>query len=213
MSNEASEEYLNFIQDNAKQMYMLIEDVLEFSRVSKDISSNEFVNLNDIIESVKANLSTQMEERNAIVQYSDLPELRASSTRLFIVIKNLIENGIKYNVSDQVIIKIESLVRGDRFILSVEDNGIGIDREYHNKIFEMFERLHSKNEFTGTGLGLTICKKIIQHMGGELEVVSELDKGSKFSVVLPKAYLKTTGSEIKIPNQKDNSSEHLLEKV
>ena len=191
MINNEVDEYLGFIKNNAKQMYLLIEDVLEFSRISKNSGKEIVLNLNDIIGEVQQNISSQIKEKNVVIEVLDLPEIKAIPTRLFIVLKNLIENGIKYNQKENKHIKIYSIEKNGEVFINVEDNGIGIESKHHSKIFKMFERLHNKRDFQGTGLGLTICSKIISRMSGRLEVQSELGKGSIFSIVLPHEVLET----------------------
>lgn len=180
-------EYLGFIKRNAIQMDRLIKDVLEFSRLGK-VRQTEFkqTNLEEIVEQVKEALWTDIQEKNVHIKIiHSSPYFYIIPSQLFLVIKNLISNGIKYNTNELKRIEISYSSQDDKHQFSVKDNGIGIAPEYKNQVFEMFKRLHNRKQYQGTGLGLAICKKIVTNMGGEIWYEST-GNGSTFYFTVPK---------------------------
>jgi signal transduction histidine kinase len=183
--NKDIAEYMAYIFNNTIQMNCLIEDVLEYSRINNIKVQKENVDLNELIVKVTKMLSSTIKDRNVELKVGSLPQVFANSSKMFIVIKNLIENGIKYNNSYLPKIWIQSRRVGEMEEISITDNGIGIEPEYKDQIFDMFKRLHNREEYQGSGLGLSICQKIIYTFGGEIWVESELGKGSKFIFTVP----------------------------
>ncbi len=179
-------EYLRFATENAKQMNVLIQDVLEFSRVesSHDVPS-ENVDLNESMMMVVQNLQETMQSKNAIVYADALPVVHSNSVQMLQLFQNLVGNGIKYNKSYQPEVKISHKKMNGHHLFCIQDNGIGIDTQYHDQIFEMFKRLHTREEYNGTGIGLAICKKIVSGMGGEIWLDSEPNEGAKFYFTVP----------------------------
>lgn len=184
--NEDIAEYLSYIFNNTIQMHSLIEDVLEYSRINNIKVQKENVDLNSLVVQATKMLSSTIQDRNVEIKVGTLPEVFANGSKLFIVIKNLIENGIKYNNSFIPKIWIQSRSVGDMYEISIIDNGIGIAPEFKDQIFDMFKRLHNREEYQGSGLGLSICQKIVNTFGGQIWVESEAGKGSKFMFTLPK---------------------------
>ncbi|MGB0982491.1 MAG: sensor histidine kinase [Saprospiraceae bacterium] len=185
---ENENEYLEIVLNNAHQLHALVENVLEFSRSSKDAGKNlKQVDLNEIIKEVNFNLKTILIEKNAQIIYSDLPQIEVAEIQMVQLFQNLIENGIKYNKSDRPVVNVSMTSNEDkRYIFDITDNGIGIDAEYHNQIFEMFKRLHTRKEYEGTGIGLALCKKIAQQYGGDLIVKKSSNEGTTFRLMFPK---------------------------
>ncbi len=134
---------------------------------------------------VLSNLELYIKENKATVSHDPLPEVMADSTQLAQVFQNLIINGIKFHGEEAPKIHISAEKKANEWVFSVKDNGIGIDPQYSEKIFEVFKRLHNKEEYPGTGIGLAICKKIVERHGGHIWVESELGKGSTFYFTLP----------------------------
>ena len=187
-SNEKVNSFMNIIRQNSNQLFSLIRDTLEFSKIERDENVLETVDLNKIIDSIELSISGTIKKRNAKISVvKPLPIIKANRTKLFIVLKNLIENGLKYNENESPQVIISHMVAGNEYIFSLEDNGIGINPEYHDKIFEMYKRLQKKEGMEGTGLGLASCKKIIQQLGGNIWVESIYGEGSKFKFTLPLA--------------------------
>lgn len=180
-------EYMGYVTTNTRQMYNLIEDVLSFSRITAlDMREIDWVDLNVVMIDVKATLSGMIREKEAELTISDLPRIKAHKTHISMVLKNLIENGLKYNESVRPVVRVNCSEDEEWFYFSVEDNGIGIDPKYHELIFEMFKRMNTREKYEGTGIGLAICKKIVSKYGGDFIVESTEGKGSIFRFTWPK---------------------------
>lgn len=182
---EGLEEYLKFAQDGATQMHTLITDILEYSRLSSTETDKSMVDLNDIFDTVKRQIAPVSAEYK-IMKKNPLPILLANQTKMKTLFQNLIENGLKYNEKDKPTILINSKETSEAVILEFIDNGIGIDPKYKSKIFEMFRRLHTNRSYQGTGIGLAICKKIVESMNGIIDVKRAESGGSVFVVSIPK---------------------------
>ncbi len=179
-------EYLDYVIKSTHQMHLLVEDVLEFSRIENLEIKKTAVDLNEIVRSVSGILGNSLQERKVQLHIAhDLPVVAANASHLFLIFKNLIENGIKYNRNPQPHIQVSWKNAGEVNQFIVEDNGIGIDPEFHDRIFGMFKRLHNREEYQGSGLGLSICKKIISNYGGRIWVESAEEQGSRFIFTLP----------------------------
>ena len=184
--NPESKLYLKHILDSGGRMMNLIEDVLEYSKLDKKEHELEMVDLNQLVGGVEIMLSAYIEERNAQIQIvNPLPVIEGDKTQLLIVFKNFIENGLKYNTSEAPKIIISSQQAQDFRRVYFQDNGIGIEEEYHHKLFQMFSRLQNHQNYEGTGLGLSICKKIADSMGGEIGIDNECKTGSSFYFGVP----------------------------
>jgi light-regulated signal transduction histidine kinase (bacteriophytochrome) len=166
-------------------MQNLINDLLEFSRVTTRGREPEPTNCEFVLNQVSSNLEIYIKENKATVSHDPLPEIIADSTQLVQVFQNLIINGIKFHSEEAPKIHTSAGKKESEWVFSVQDNGIGIDPQYSGKIFEVFKRLHKKEEYPGTGIGLAICKKIVERHGGHIWVESELGKGSTFYFTLP----------------------------
>ncbi len=183
--DEETEDYMQTVKGNARQMHALIEGVLEFARIENIDLRNEIVDLNNIADRIRSVLQASIAERKVDLKIEQLHSVEGNASQLFLVLKNLIENAMKYNNSKTPQIVVSSTVENGMCEVSVADNGIGIEKEYHDKIFDMFQRLHIRKEYKGAGLGLSICKKIIQNLGGDIRVESDLGQGSKFVFTVP----------------------------
>lgn len=179
-------EYLKFATDSARQMHQLILDVLEFSRVNQDEVQTSVVDLNDTLVSALRNLKEEMVQKKAVVEASKLPVVEANSVYMMQVLQNLIGNGIKYNESRIPIIQIGVTDKRTHYQFYVRDNGIGIPPEFHEQVFEMFKRLHTREQYQGTGIGLALCKKIILKLGGHIWLDSAAGQGTTFYFTIPK---------------------------
>jgi light-regulated signal transduction histidine kinase (bacteriophytochrome) len=180
------QEYLRFATENAKQMHSLIQDVLEFSKVEAEpTGKKEKIDMNESMMLVVQNLNESIKETNAEIITETLPIVEANSVHLLQLLQNLVGNGIKYNKNHNPKVEVKyNLVNGFH-LFTVKDNGIGIDKQYHDQIFEMFKRLHTRDEYKGTGIGLAICKKIVMSLGGRLWLDSDYGKGSTFYFTVP----------------------------
>jgi len=166
-------------------MQTLINDLLEFSRVATRAKEPEPTDSEFILNQTLLNLELYIRQNNASVSHDTLPEVIADSTQLAQVFQNLIANGIKFQSEEVPKIHLSAEKKENEWVFSVKDNGIGIDPQYSEKIFEVFKRLHRKEDYPGTGIGLAICKKIVERHGGRIWVESELGKGATFYFTLP----------------------------
>jgi chemotaxis family two-component system sensor kinase Cph1 len=169
-------------------MEMLIRDLLAYSQAGKASDSpGDSVNIREVIEIVKKNLSTTIEETQAEISMSSLPMVRGDSVPLVHLFQNLLSNALKYRSERRPRIRIAATQDGDQWRFTVEDNGIGIAKEFHAQVFGIFKRLHDRAKYPGTGIGLAICQRIVEKHGGKIWVESELGRGSIFSFTLPGA--------------------------
>lgn len=177
-------EYLNHITDSGNRMQRLIQDLLAYAQVNKQ-TELELVDCNLILEHVIENLQASMTEQNVKLTHTSLPKVMGSETQLTQLFQNLISNGIKFSRSDAPpIINIAAEKYPDYWLFTVQDNGIGIAVENLERVFEAFYRLHSTQQYPGTGIGLATCKKIVELHGGDIWVTSELNRGTVFYFTL-----------------------------
>ncbi|MBN2103623.1 substrate-binding domain-containing protein [bacterium] len=177
--------FLYYLMEGAQRMQTMIQDLLLYSRVSRRTTFQINANLNSLIDKVIKNLSFTIKEKNASIRINTLPEIKCDPVKMERLFQNLINNALKYcNKKPEVVISAKQ--KEAEWEFSIEDNGIGINQEYINEIFGIFKRLHSKDEFKGTGIGLSICKKIVEQHGGEIWAESDgEEKGSTFLFKIP----------------------------
>lgn len=179
-------EYLDFIMGGVKHFSEIIDDLLEFSKVSNIDASKRKINFDKLIQKVLFSLQKSIESKQAIVAVEPLPQIVGDPFQLESLFQNLIENGLKFSDKERrPVIKIKCNQIDGNHVFSVNDNGIGIDDKYEDKIFKLFERLHTQSEYEGTGLGLTISKKIVERHDGEIWFESEIGKGTTFFFSIP----------------------------
>ena len=183
--DEKADQYIDYIVDSSRRMEALIEDLLDYSRLDTKGKIFESVNCNELIDKTIMDLVSSMNENKAEVTHAPLPDIMADPLQLSRLFQNLISNAIKYRGTRKPRIHISASRGKDEWVFSVKDNGIGIDPEYFEKIFVIFQRLHSREEYPGTGIGLAICKKIVELHGGRIWVDSEPGKGSTFYFTIP----------------------------
>ncbi len=182
--DKQSKEFLKIATNCATEMDDFIEDILAYSRL-KNTESNEIeTDLNKVVKDVLKKLKMVIEERKAIVELNPLPTIKAERYQMVQLFQNIIENGIKYNKSEIPTIKISSKLNDNRLHIFVSDNGIGVPEESQKDIFKLYNRLHTADEFKGTGIGLATCKQIVENHNGEISVTSNPDQGSTFIIVL-----------------------------
>ena len=185
--DETANKYIHYAVDGADRMKSLIKDLLEYSRVSTSQDLTGETDMNKIVAEVLQVFALNINQLNADVTVGQLPVLTSSiSIRLFQLMQNLIGNALKYHSTAALEISIEAIEKYDHWLFSVRDNGIGIDPFYAEKIFIIFQRLHSKDEFSGTGIGLSICKKIVEMHGGKIWTAPNLPSGSVFYFTIRK---------------------------
>jgi len=193
--NPMVSDWLNFIEGSGKRMNRLIEDILQFSRISGDDSiEQEIINLNQMVNELSQIAQNTSNSKTVSFEVSDLPNLKWHYSKIFLLFKNLIENGIKYNQSENPIIKVYGINTSGVHSICIEDNGIGIEKEYFDKIFIMFNRLHNRKEYEGAGLGLATCKKIVNEFEGKISISSEINKGTIFKIELPNHLIAQTAN-------------------
>lgn len=185
--DEEGIEYIDFAQKAARRMSNLVSDLLEYARIGQDAETFDWIDTNKILEMAKENLQESIETMNVeIICDRPLHLTYGNPMRLLRVFQNLIGNGIKYCDRERTpVITITSKLQDGICEICIKDNGIGMKPEYHDRIFEPFKRLHAKGEYGGTGMGLSICRRIIEGFGGSIRVESEPDKGSCFYFTLP----------------------------
>lgn len=178
-------EYIKYITTGAKRLNELVKDILNLSRINTAEQALTLVDLNDVCKEVVTHVQTLVKERNAVIKYARLPKIHADRTQMFQLFLNLIVNGIKYNTSGKPTINIKVAKEHGGYKFCFIDNGIGIPDEYREKVFEIFQRLHHRETYSGTGIGLTLCKKIVDRHKGKIWVEKNQPHGSVFIVVLP----------------------------
>lgn len=183
--DKESAEYINLINKGAQRMSQLIFDLLEYSRIGKNMNRLP-IDCNKLVSEVLTDLSASIKESNAEIHTGKLPMVEGFIS-LKSVFQNLISNAIKFRKEGtHPVITISALDKGKEFLFSIKDNGIGIEKTFQERIFLIFQRLHSRTEYAGTGIGLAHCRKTIELHGGKLWVESLPDKGSTFNFILPK---------------------------
>ncbi|MGB9200357.1 MAG: PAS domain S-box protein [Methanobacterium sp.] len=182
--DQDANDFIGYAVDGAKRLDLMINDILIYSKVSKGRKLSE-VDINNVIKKVYINLISSIEETDTEITYDSLPTLITDESLMIQLFQNLIANSIKYRGKEKPKIHISAKKEGNKHIFSVKDNGIGIDQKYVKKIYTIFKRLHTSEEYDGTGIGLAIVQKIVQQFGGEIWVESEVGKGSTFYFTIP----------------------------
>jgi PAS domain S-box-containing protein len=181
-----ADEFIGFAVDGARRMQELINDLLAYSRVGTRALHVEEIDTSKLVDQVIGDLAAAIADAGASVTRDELPRVRADGTQLRQLFQNLIANGIKFSRPD-ITPHVHVSARRDHnaWTFAVSDNGIGIEAQYLDRIFVLFQRLHSRGEYPGTGIGLAICKKIIERHGGHIEVESQPGRGTTFSFTIP----------------------------
>lgn len=184
--DQDADEFLESIIAGSRRMKRLLDDLLQYSRVSTDTHPLQPTDFNNVLQEALHNLNIQIQETGAVVTSDPLPTVTADGTQLMQVMQNLIANAIKYRGPEPPVIHVHAVDDGDEWIFSVKDNGVGLDEKHFDRIFVIFQRLFAEHERPGTGVGLSICKRIVERHGGRIWVESEVGKGSTFFFSLPK---------------------------
>ncbi|MEH0021738.1 MAG: ATP-binding protein [Desulfobacter sp.] len=185
--DEKADRWIHFAVDGANRMQALIQDLLSFSRVNTHGAGFGPVELAQAASGAMANLTMAVEEAGAKISVEDLPVVHGDAGQLTLVFQNLIGNAVKFCRDEPPRIRISAEQKAGEWVVCVRDNGIGIDAAYMKKIFIIFQRLHTREEYPGTGLGLAVCKRILQRHKGRIWVESEMGRGSGFYFSLPDA--------------------------
>ncbi|WP_321415213.1 ATP-binding protein [uncultured Desulfobacter sp.] len=182
--NSRAEKDLEYIIDASQRMQALIQDLLSLSRAGRMALASERIDLNELIQEVKVSFKEEIEQSGTDFKTVDCPAVHADPVLLKQVFQNLIHNAFKFNNKEKPIIEISCTKKNDQTIFGVKDNGIGIKPEYMEQIFIPFKRLHGRYEYPGTGIGLSICKKIVEQHDGQIWVESKIDEYSHFKFTL-----------------------------
>ena len=183
--DEKANKYIRNIVDGCVRMQTLIDDLLAYSRIGRNQKPFEAVDCDRVFQEACANLQMAIRNNQAAITHDELPVLIADSSQLGQLFQNLIDNAIKYRQDAPPKIHIGVERYEDSWLFAVKDNGIGIDPKYADRIFQIFQRLHSRKEYSGTGIGLAICQKIVEHHGGHIWVESTPNLGSIFYFTIP----------------------------
>ena len=184
--DQDADEFIGFAVDGARRMQELINDLLTYSRVGTRALEREAVNINAAVDLVVSDLAVAIGDSNASVTRDDLPQVRGDPTQLRQLFQNLIANGIKFHRPDEAPrVHVSATREHGAWLFSVNDNGIGIEPQYQERIFALFQRLHTRADYPGTGIGLAICKKIVERHGGHIRVNSTPGRGTTFWFTLP----------------------------
>ncbi|MDQ1261275.1 MAG: Histidine kinase [Euryarchaeota archaeon] len=180
-----ADEFIDFIVGGTKRMQQLIDDLLTYSRVNTRRGSLSHMKIEGVLQKAMQNLRYVLEEFKGTVIYEEMPSIVADEPQMTQLFQNLIGNALKFHGEEAPRVKISAVRKGNDWVFSVKDNGIGIDPQYKDRIFEIFQRLHTREEYSGTGIGLAIAKKIVERHGGRIWVDSEPGKGAIFSFSVP----------------------------
>jgi len=181
-----ADEFIDYAVDGCNRMQGLIQDLLAYSRAGTNGKELLKISSEKALKDALANLRATIEESGAVVTNDALPAITTDDTQLALVFQNLVGNAIKYHGPEVPHVHVSANKNGGKeWIFSVRDNGLGIDPQYFERIFILFQRLHGRTEFKGTGIGLAICKKILERLGGRIWVESQPEKGSTFHFALP----------------------------
>ncbi len=183
--DEDANEYIHFSVDGIKRMQSMLHGLLDYSRISTRDYKYLPTDINKVIENVKENLMLPIEDNAAKINVDRLPVVNSDENQMVRLFQNLLSNAIKYRRDEVPVIKISAQKTENEYIFSVSDNGIGIKEDYFERIFSIFQRLHTRETYPGDGLGLAICKKIIERHSGRIWVESEPGKGSTFKFSIP----------------------------
>jgi PAS domain S-box-containing protein len=183
-----AEEFMGFIRQGVDQMQTLIDDLLAYSRVARDVDADDTADAAAALEAARSALAPTIARCGARVQVGDLPTVRSSNSELTQLFQNLLSNALKFCDDDTPLVEVSAERQdADRWHFVVADNGIGIDPRFAERVFKMFQRLHGRDAYEGTGIGLAICKRIVERRGGEIWVQARQQGGSAFHFTLPGA--------------------------
>ncbi|MCP2268529.1 HAMP domain-containing protein [Actinokineospora diospyrosa] len=185
--DERADQYIGFAVDGAKRMQVLINDLLAFSRVGRHARDRVPVACGELVGQATANLAEAIADADAVVEVGELPTVLGEAPLLTAVFQNLIGNAVKFRGEAAPVVRVEAERDGEQWLFSVRDNGIGIEPEFAERVFVIFQRLHGKDAYPGTGIGLALCRKIIEYHGGRIWIERSTEPGTRFRFTLPVA--------------------------
>jgi light-regulated signal transduction histidine kinase (bacteriophytochrome) len=184
--DETGRDYLKRMRDASQRMQTLINDLLSFSRVTTRAQPFDVVDLNSLAQEVVSDLEYQIDRTHGYVVIENLPVIEADPTQMHQLLQNLIANGLKFHQEDTPpTVLVSAQILDSKCQIQVKDNGIGFEEQYLDRIFKPFQRLHSRQEYEGSGMGLAICRRIVERHSGEITASSKPGVGSTFTVTLP----------------------------
>lgn len=180
-----ADEFIGYAVDGATRMQQLINDLLAYSRVGTRGKPFEPTDCEEVLNKALVNLQVAIAENSAVVTHDQMPTVKADATQMIQLFQNLIGNAVKFHGDNKPEVHVGAKRNCSDWIFSVKDNGIGIDPKYHERIFLIFQRLNGRKEYPGTGIGLTICRKIVDRHKGRIWVESQPGQGSTFYFTIP----------------------------
>lgn len=185
---EQQSEFIGYAVDGAKRMELLIVDLLRLAKVDAN-PRYERVKMQNVVEEIRLNLDVLLKEKQASILFANLPEMHADRTQMLQLFQNIIGNGIKYNESERPVVKVKCINRPTEVEFVISDNGIGIPEAYREKVFQIFQRIDTEQKYSGSGIGLTISKKIVDSMDGRIFIEGNPGGGSTFHIIFPSKVL------------------------
>ena len=183
--DQDADEFIGYAVEGASRMQRLINDLLTYSRVGRRGGTFKPLALGEVVDLALANLKGAISEAGATVEIGELPTVNGDRTQLALLFQNLMSNAIKFRREEPVRVRIATAREGEHWHVIVEDNGIGIEQEYVERVFLIFQRLHERSKYPGTGIGLAIAKKVVEHHGGRIWIESTPGQGSRFHFTIP----------------------------
>jgi signal transduction histidine kinase len=207
--DEQAERYINYAVDGATRMQAMIQDLLTLSRAGRHGKDVHSIDSNQLVEQAMKNLQAAIRESGAVVKYDRLPMIRANGIQITQLFQNLIANAIKFQGAETPVVQISAVAKNGEWIFSVADNGIGIAAEHSEVIFVVFQRLHTRTEYPGNGIGLSICKKIVERHGGRIWLDSKEGHGCTFKFTLPAGVNRDAEAEEKSEKAEEHDAIHV----
>jgi signal transduction histidine kinase len=186
-----ADEFLTYIEHNVRRMEEFIKGLLEYSRVTNSEGTNQVVQLDEVLQDAQASLANAIQKSQAVVTHDPMPTVRCNRLEISQVLQNLLANALKFRGKEPPAVHVGIRKMEREWIVSVKDNGIGIERQYAGRLFEMFYRIHSASEYPGSGIGLAVCKKVVERHGGRIWFESAPGEGTTFYFSLPSRSLET----------------------
>jgi signal transduction histidine kinase len=183
--DENADKFIGYASEGALRMQVLIQDLLAFSRVGRKEGASANIDCNAVMEEVRKTLAAAVQESGAVITCAGLPSVWADRTQMAQLFQNLMGNAIKFRGKEAPVISVKAEKKDQEWLFSVTDNGIGIAPEYAENVFVVFQRLHARTEYPGNGIGLAICKKIVERYGGKIWVESQAGSGAAFKFTIP----------------------------
>ena len=211
-----ADEFISFAVEGAERMKTLINDLLTYSRIGTRGKEMEIVNMESVLDRAVGNLELAVEDASATITHDPLPEVRADEIQMVQLMQNLIANAIKFHGDEPPRVHIAARREGKMWQFSIRDNGIGIEAQHRERIFVIFQRLHGQDEYPGTGIGLSVCRKIVERHGGRIWVESERTRGSTFFFTLSPTHIEEENQPlepVQVPLEKEKPEDPLVRRA